>query len=128
MELLGSDGVPLEEISSGDTLRIAVDYHADSPVEDWRAGIRIETTLAQVVYGTNTTFAGIDLPPLQGDRRVEFTVPNLNLAAGQYYVAGAIGHRDGTPIHQMPQGALLTVTSGRKGYGVVDLQPLITTS
>ncbi len=126
VELLDASGRPAEEIRSGDPLRIRVTYHADTPLDDWRAGIRIDTTLAQVVYGTNTVLAGVDLPPLRGERAVEFLVADVNLAAGQYYVAGAIGHRDGTPIHQIAQGALLTVTAGStRSFGLVDLQPTV---
>ena len=126
VELLDGSGAPTEEIRSGEPLRIRVTYRADEPLDDWRAGIRIDTTLAQVVYGTNTTLAGVDLPTLDGERAVEFVVEDVNLVAGQYYVAGAIGHRDGTPIHQLAQGALLTVTSGStRSFGLVDLQPTI---
>ncbi len=128
VELLDAHGTPLEEIASGDTLRVAVTFTSAQPLEDWRAGIRIETALAQVVFGTNTVYSGVDLPVLTGERTVVFTVPQAPLAAGQYYVAGAIGHRDGTPIHQVPQGAMFTVTSPVQTLGVVDLQPLITTT
>ena len=126
VELLGSDGTPVRDLASGDTLRIAVTYASDTPLDDWRAGIRIETALAQVVFGTNTVYSGVDLPVLSGERTVVFTVPEVSLTAGQYYVAGAIGHRDGTPIHQVEQGAMFTVTSPVQTLGVVDLHPTIT--
>ncbi|MCC2320202.1 ABC transporter ATP-binding protein [Cellulomonas xiejunii] len=117
---------PVQEIPSGGALRIAVTYRSDEPIDDWRAGIRIETALAQVLYGTNTVFAGVELPPLDGERTVVFTVHDVNLASGQYYVAGAIGRRDGTPIHQVQQGAMFSVTSTSQSFGVMDLAPTIT--
>lgn len=127
VEIVSSDGSPVTEIVTGDTLRVAVTYASPAPLDDWRAGIRIETALAQVVFGTNTVYSGVDVPVLDGERTVVFTVPDVSLTAGQYYVAGAIGHRDGTPIHQVEQGAMFTVTSPRTALGVVDLHPTITT-
>ncbi|NTW42443.1 MAG: ABC transporter ATP-binding protein [Cellulomonadaceae bacterium] len=126
VEMFNDEGTAVEEIDTGDTLRIVVTCRAEDPLTDWRAGIRIDTTLGQVIYGTNTVFSGFDLPDLVSERRVAFTVPNLNLTAGQYYVAGAIGSRDGTPIHQMAQGALLTVrTPLARSFGMIDLHPAI---
>lgn len=126
VEMFDTSGRAVQEIDTGDTLRITVTYRAERPITDWRAGIRIDTTLGQVIYGTNTVFSGVDLPDLVGERRVEFTVPDVNLTAGQYYVAGAIGTRDGTPIHQMAQGALLTVrTPLARSFGLIDLHPRI---
>jgi len=126
VEVIDGAGEPTDTIRSGDPLCIRVTYRADEPLDDWRAGIRIDTTLAQVVYGTNTVLAGVDLPTLHGEQAVEFHIADVNLVAGQYYVAGAIGHRDGTPIHQIAQGALLTVTAGAtRSFGLVDLQPAV---
>lgn len=127
VRMLDASGAEVSEITTGDDLRIVVTYRSAEPLHDWRAGVRIDTTLGQVIYGTNTEFAGVELPPLHGDREVAFAVSGVNLNAGQYYVAGAIGHRDGTPIHQMAQGALLTVHAATgRSFGLIDLQPTIT--
>jgi len=125
VEVLDRDGAAVREITSGEPVDIVVTYTAETRLEAWRAGIAIETPLAQVVFGTNTHLTPTVLPPLDGQCRVRFSIPTLALVTGQYYVTAALELFDGSTLDWKSQAALFSVRSDGTGVGVADLRPRI---
>ncbi|WP_421734394.1 ABC transporter ATP-binding protein [Cellulomonas sp.] len=127
VELFDRTGSRASEFDAGDSLEVALTFRSPTPLTRWRAGISIETPLAQVVYGTNTELAAVELPTLMGERQVVFRIPRLDLVTGQYYVTAALEHADGTAIDWKSQAAMFTVHSDTRAVGTADLRPLIET-
>jgi len=125
VEVLDSAGTVVHQITSGEQVDIVVTYSAENRLVSWRAGIAIETPLAQVVFGTNTHLTPTELPPLDGQCRVRFTIPHLALVTGQYYVTAALELHDGSTLDWKSQAALFSVRSDGTGTGVADLRPRI---
>lgn len=101
--------------------RIVLDVEAHELLQDWRAGISIETPLSQVAFGTNTTLLGIPMPRISGRAQVVFCVPRLALLGGQYYVTAALETPAGAAIDWKSQAVMFDVVSRAKGVGVANL-------
>lgn len=127
VRLLDPSGSPVTDIRSGDPLDIAVTVRAEEPMDAWRVGVSLETPLAQVVFGTNTQLAHVDLPRLDGERTVSFRIPRTDLVTGEYFVTAALELADGTAVDWKSQAAMVTVRSDGTGVGIADLRPTITT-
>ena len=94
-------------IASGDAIvaRVAVDL--DNIVERWMMGLTIETPAGQRVYGINTHAAGIELKTGAGRHEVEFTLPRVHFAEGDYVVRVGIAEVPGEMMDSQAQAATL---------------------
>jgi ABC-2 type transport system ATP-binding protein len=121
VELLTRDGEQVREIPVGGQVvaRVAVDL-ADV-VDRWMMGLTIETAAGQRVYGINTHMAGIDLKRGGGPHEVQFTLPQVPFADGQYVVRIGIAEVPGEMIDSREQAATFTVNSTTPGNGVVSI-------
>ncbi|HLZ37991.1 MAG TPA: ABC transporter ATP-binding protein [Mycobacteriales bacterium] len=121
-----ADGRPLHAMRPGDDMVISVDVEASEELTDWVLGVGIDTPLGQVVYGTNTRLAGVDLPPLLGRRTFDVRLPDVGLGEGQYSVHGAIAEGGGLEIDRLRDAASFLVRAdGGAGssVGYLHLRP-----
>jgi ABC-type polysaccharide/polyol phosphate transport system ATPase subunit len=99
--LLNEAGEPVKVIESGErcTIRVTIAFHR--PVPEPVIGMLVRTTAGIEVYGTNTWYSNMPVPPQQpGDvLTVEFT-QELWLGAGSYFVQ--LGIAELTPTHVRP--------------------------
>ncbi len=114
-------GSPVSTISPGDGLLVNVDVAIVGTVNDPVIGIGIDSTMGQVVYGTNTKLMGVPLPPLSGRSRHTFRLPAVYLGEGQYTLHAAIARDAGVELNRLPAGASFTVHAKGRSVGFVNV-------
>jgi hypothetical protein len=76
--------------TTGEPFTARIYYHASQRIE-WPAfGVAIYRDDGTHINGPNTTTSGYDIPYIEGDGVVEYTIPNLPLLAGTYEFTAAI--------------------------------------
>jgi len=123
LTLLDADGRPLRKMRPGDDMVISVEVEASEKLSDWVLGVGIDTPLGQVVYGTNTRLAGVELPPLRGRGTFTVRLPAVGLGEGQYSVHGAIAEGTGVEIDRLGDAATFDVEADGRGVGYLHLHP-----
>jgi ABC-2 type transport system ATP-binding protein len=119
--LTAPDGAELGEINAGDPIVARVSVELGDAVDRWMMGLTIETPTGQRVYGINTHMAGVDLKRGGGPHEVQFTLPQVPFADGQYVVRVGIAEVPGEMIDSREQAANFTVNSATPGNGVVSI-------
>ena len=121
VDLLGRDGEPLTDIVSGDDMVVRTAVELLEPIDSWMMGVAIETPLGQRVYHVNSHQSDVRLVPGKGNHLVEVTLPRLSLGAGQYVVRVGVAEVNGEMIDLQPQAAIINVSSGDLGNGVLNV-------
>ncbi len=106
-------------LTPGQSLQITVTAEVDGIVDDAVVGIGIDSTLGQVVFGTNTKMMGIKLPRLSGSESFTFRLPELWLGEGQYFVHAALARDGGVELHRLSNAASLAVHAEGRAIGFV---------
>ena len=114
-------GAPLVSLRPGDDVQVEVDVDVRGSLPGAVVGFAVESTLGQVVYGTNTRLMNLAVPTLAGPSTFTFRLPNLALGEGQYSVTAAIGRANGIEIHRLPQGATFSVHASGRGVGFLEV-------
>jgi ABC-type polysaccharide/polyol phosphate transport system ATPase subunit len=81
----------------GDSVTLALAFHAPRPVEDFVFGAGIFTADGVNVYGTNTHLEDYKPRRIEGVGEVSLVLDDLRLVEGTYLVDVAVHKRDGTP-------------------------------
>ncbi len=77
-------------VRSGDPLEIRVRYHAPRRVERPVFGLAIATVGGVHVTGPNSRFGHLQIPAIVGSGMVSFTLEELPLLPGQYWVSASL--------------------------------------
>jgi ABC-2 type transport system ATP-binding protein len=125
VDLRTASGEPVRVISSGDAVIAHVAVDLDNIVERWMVGLTIETPAGQRVYGINTHAAGIELKTGAGRHEVEFCLPRVHFAEGDYVVRVGIAEVPGEMMDSQAQAATFSVNSPTPGNGVVAVDTVI---
>jgi len=112
-----SNGNPLDSTTPGQALTIEIDIDAQAELTDWIVGISIETSLGQLVYGTNTKLLDLPLPPVAGTSRIGVTLPELWLGEGHYQIQAAIADSTQTELDRMLCPTGLAVRADGRSIG-----------
>lgn len=130
--LLNAAGEPARVIESGErcTIRVTIAFY--KPVQEPVIGMLVRTTAGIEVYGTNTWYANIPVPPQQpGDvLTAEFT-QELWLGAGSYFVQLGIAELTSThvrPLDRRVDVLFFRVQSRLRTSGLANLPRTITIS
>jgi ABC-2 type transport system ATP-binding protein len=107
----------------GDDVTLHVDIDAAETLSGWFLGISIETSTAQVIYGTNTQLMGVTMPDTLGQRRFSLTLPEFQLGEGIYSVHAAIAEGSGVEIDRLGDAATITVEAQGRSIGFLHAQP-----
>lgn len=76
--------------TTGEPFTARIYYHASQRIE-WPAfGVAIYRDDGTHINGPNTTTSGYDIPYIEGDGVIEYTIPSLPLLAGTYEFSAAI--------------------------------------
>jgi ABC-2 type transport system ATP-binding protein len=122
VQVTDGSGTPKERFNSGEPLGIELDITANSPTDDWAAGVGILNHLDVTVYGTNTTLQQVPLPYIDGSRRIRFTFDEIPMIEGQYMVTVALHSRDEVEqYHRLERIASFRVFSPPNAAGVVHM-------
>lgn len=125
LAITDGDGQAKTRFTPGDTF--GIEFTVDSPqlCDDWAAGIAIENQADVLCFGIGTHTMGLDLPPIEGRRRVAFTVPSLSLAEGHYHVTIAVSGTRGPEYHRLNRVGNFRVFSDVVHDGPVFMRPTV---
>ncbi|MEJ7650318.1 MAG: ABC transporter ATP-binding protein [Nakamurella sp.] len=122
VSLFDDNDQPTTTIATGDALKVRIATHFDVPaVADAVVGMFIDTSLGQIVYGTNTKLLEQLIPAATGDRVFTFRMGSLPLVEGTYGITAAIGRQSGVELHRLTGGASLEVRGNGFTIGVLDV-------
>jgi hypothetical protein len=96
-ELLGADGRPTQQVSTGDAITFRLHYDAPETLERPVFGLGIYTLEGIQVTGPNTKEAGLEVDAVSGAGYVDLKVDRLLLLPGAYSVS--IACADSTVSH-----------------------------
>src|SRR5436309_4127853 len=88
-------GHELVALGAGSAVTIEMDVEVRVPQDDFVFGVGLYHADGTCVYGTNTDLEGLMPQRLDGNGRVRFVMPSLELVAGTYRVDAAVHTRNG---------------------------------
>ncbi|HET8796287.1 MAG TPA: ABC transporter ATP-binding protein [Thermoanaerobaculia bacterium] len=88
-------GRELVAIGTGTPVTFDMDVEVHVPQDDFVFGIGIYHADGTCVYGTNTDLEGYASERIEGNVRVRFAIPSLDLVAGTYRIDAAVHTRNG---------------------------------
>lgn len=95
VSLTDEEGRELVALGAGTPVTIDIDVEARAPQEDFVFGLGLYHADGTCVYGTNTDLEGYASQRLDGNARVRFVMPSLDLVAGTYRLDVAVHTRNG---------------------------------
>jgi lipopolysaccharide transport system ATP-binding protein len=98
-QFLDGNGVPAKVFQTGDRLTIRLYYHAPGRVWYPVFGIALYTGNGVHVLGPNTRFADYEIPFIEGEGYLDYTIPELPLMAGVYDLTVAATNSDMTVMY-----------------------------
>lgn len=93
--LTDDKGRELVALGAGTAVAVDMDVEVRVPQDDFVFGVGIYHADGTCVYGTNTDLEGLMPQRLDGNGRVRFVVPSLELVAGTYRIDAAVHTRNG---------------------------------
>ncbi|MGG7509600.1 ABC transporter ATP-binding protein [Plantibacter sp. YIM 135249] len=105
------------------TLSFAYDLAHDHPA--LVAGLALETSTGQPVYGLNTRMLGIEIPHIAGSHVVDFDFPDNALGGGQFVVRGSLEQADGVSLDRLNPALTFEVERPGAGSGLLRLDPRV---
>ncbi|HEY2829728.1 MAG TPA: ABC transporter ATP-binding protein [Thermoanaerobaculia bacterium] len=93
--LTDPQGRDLVALGAGTAVSVEMDVEVKVPQDDFVFGVGIYHADGTCVYGTNTDLEGLAPEKLDGNGRVRFIVPSLDLVAGGYRIDAAVHTRNG---------------------------------
>lgn len=122
IEILDSKGKPKSVFENGESIVLKLHYHAEKSVIDPVFGFGIYDKRGLMVYGTNTNLMKRRIEEVQGDGVAVFTVNELPMAEGVYYLSIAVHTVDGgTNYHWMDKMFRFEMRPNRSGSGFLDI-------
>lgn len=126
VRVLGPGGEPVRTISPGAGIVVSVTVRLESAHERWNSSISIDTPQGQQVFGTGTRrLKSPHGPNRAGTATVEYEVPALSLAGGQYFVNAEVADEAGSPQDVVWQGATFYVPLEQRQTGTVYAQATV---
>jgi ABC-2 type transport system ATP-binding protein len=122
VEALDDAGRPVRQHTPGDDLTVRVTVQADEPLADWWVGMGISLPTGQQVLGSTTKMLDITLPPLLGERTIDFRLNGLHLGEGDYHLSGGLATWEGRVIHLLNEAASVSVEGAGRTMGPVGMR------
>ncbi len=127
VHLLDAKGAGRTIFKTGESLVLQMDYRTRGAIPSPVFGMAIHRQDGTHISGPNTFFAGFELPTLEGEGRVTYTIPYLALLEGMYYITVAVHNREDTEMYDCHDRAypfrVLNRDNGTKErYGLVTLR------
>jgi ABC-type polysaccharide/polyol phosphate transport system ATPase subunit len=93
--LTDQQGRDLIALGAGTAVALEMEVEVKVPQDDFVFGVGVYHADGTCVYGTNTDLEGLAPEKLDGNGRVRFIVPSLDLVAGAYRIDAAVHTRNG---------------------------------
>lgn len=125
--LMDADGLPITVVSSGDTVRVAVDVRFNKAVEHPIFSFTIRTVDGRIVYDTTTRWRNMETPCFEANEecRVEYDL-ELPLLDGEFELGVDVAAGDFSHYYDRLERALSFWVQGGKGaQGLIDLNAQI---
>ncbi|WP_346233423.1 ABC transporter ATP-binding protein [Parafrigoribacterium mesophilum] len=113
------DASPVDVIDSGQGLAVEITLAVPEATTDWVVGVGIETSIGQVVFGTNSERLGCERVSISGSTVFRFNLDPLPLGKGQYFVHASYGTLGQGEIMRVTQAAAFSVSEPSENVGVV---------
>jgi ABC-2 type transport system ATP-binding protein len=112
---------PIDRISvnPGDDVTIAFKYKLQDPSAPLAAGIAIETSTGQPVFGLNTKMLELAIPSDPGEHVVEFKLARQSLGGGQFIIRGSLEEVSGKSLDRLNPASSFQVVPPKVGAGIV---------
>jgi ABC-type polysaccharide/polyol phosphate transport system ATPase subunit len=124
VHFLDSQGRQRDFFATGEPLIVEMHYRAGCRVERPVFGLAIHRSDGAHITGPNTQFARYEIPSIEGEGMVRYTVPFLPLLEGTYYLTVAVHDWEDTHMfdyHDRLYSFRVLPTPGER-YGLVTLQ------
>jgi lipopolysaccharide transport system ATP-binding protein len=99
VRLLDGEGRERQQFRTGEPLVVEMHYRAGERVERPVFGLAIHRSDGVHITGPNTQFAGLDIPAVEGEGIVTYTIPELPLLEGLYYISVSAHNREETEMY-----------------------------
>jgi ABC-2 type transport system ATP-binding protein len=109
----------IDSIPSGEGIAVEITLSVPTPTDRWNIGMGIESSMGQVIFGTNTTLLKSKTPPIEGSPVFRFEVDSLPLGDGQYFVNASFGTLDAGELFRIPQAASFYVVDKSPNVGLL---------
>jgi len=96
VRLLDGDGRERLLLSTGEPMVVVMQYRASRPIEHPMFGLAIHRDDGLHISGPNNILAGFDIPFIEGEGEVRYTVDVLPLLEGTYHLSAALYDASGT--------------------------------
>jgi lipopolysaccharide transport system ATP-binding protein len=88
--LLNSQNAIVEEIQSGDSLKIEIEYQSLQQFQNVIFSVSISDENGQIYFNTNTSTSALVIPLSVGSGKIRLCVDRLDLSGGSYYVNAGV--------------------------------------
>jgi len=124
VRLLDSDGKERRRFRVGESLTVEIRYRAEERVERPVFGLAIHRGDGVHITGPNTRFCGYEIPWVEGEGVVRYTIRSLPLLEGLYYISVSVHDWNDTEMYDYHDRlyAFWSLPSGGERYGIVTLQ------
>lgn len=118
VNFLNEGGVPTDTFATGDTLRVAVGYHANQVITQPAFGVSIHASDGTHLTGANTKISNYPIESIEGSGVIEFAIPHLALLPGTYLVGVVIHDQYMGSYDRRDHAYKLNITDGPITAGV----------
>jgi lipopolysaccharide transport system ATP-binding protein len=122
--LTDGDGRERYHFETGETIRIHMRYRARERIERPIFGLAIHRQDGVHICGPNTAFSGFEIPWVEGEGEIIYTIPTLPLLEGTYLISvAATDERDSEIFDYHDRAYVFRVVRGRhpERYGLMTM-------
>jgi ABC-2 type transport system ATP-binding protein len=112
-------------IDSGSDLELSVTVSSEAPIANVMIGMGIENGGGLLIFGTNNDLLKVPIDHLQGSATATFSLPNLNLGAGQYFFHASVGTLDVGELSRIPRAGSFQVDEPSSNPGLLSVQATV---
>jgi lipopolysaccharide transport system ATP-binding protein len=124
VELCDGSGTPCSAFVNGGPMEVQMHYRAEQRIEDPNFGLAIYHQNGAHICGPNTRFGGLYIPFAQGEGKVVYRIPSLDLLEGTYLLSVAVVNGADTETydyHDRAYAFRVYPGKSRERYGFVTL-------
>ncbi|RME40135.1 MAG: ABC transporter ATP-binding protein, partial [Thermoflexia bacterium] len=121
VRLLDGEGQERQHFRTGEPLVVEMRYRAEGRVERPVFGLAVHRSDGVHITGPNTQFAGLDIPAVEGEGTVTYTIPALPLLEGLYHISVSAHNWEDTEMYDYHDRMYAFRVSSERGerYGVM---------
>lgn len=116
----GTVGENRDTVEPGSAIMIEVHVACERALDEWHSSVSIDTPNGQQVFGTGTQSNSTSHGPTPAGMAVlRYSIPELNLAGGQYFINAEVSDGQGKPMDVFWQGAMFFVPMQPRQSGLL---------